>query len=129
VLVFFEDSGAIAHHVRLDVGLKNRVEHAYAVVLAQDVADVGHVLLGALADENFVGRHSDAARFEVAFDNGVEQKRVAANWAAPLEGAIVAHLVHAAVHSLDHAGYKRQRYVAAVEPDGVLLGVEHRKNA
>ena len=119
----FDVAGASAHDVRVYIYGIDGVCDADAVVRAQDVAKVSRIALGAVVDEYLVRVYADAARCEVALDDGPAQKLVAVFRPVAAERFGLSHLIDGLVERTDDRRRQWARDVADAQADKACVGV------
>ena len=69
--------------------------------MAEHIADVSAVALGAVADEHFAGFEEDAAGGVIVFDDGVDQERIALFGPVSVKCILACHFIDRLVHGFD----------------------------
>ena len=91
-------ASAAGHHVAVYVHRIDRIGHGDAVALAQDVEDVAAVALGAVGDEDLLGRDGAAAGLEVVGGDGFAQPQIALFGPVAVEALAGAHGIDGGLH-------------------------------
>ena len=121
--VFLQYSGTSAHHVAVYIDRINRVGHAYAVVVAENVADVSRVALCSVVHEDFRRTEVDAAWKVIVLDDGFYQEVVSLLGTISTECPYVSHLLHCLVHRFDADRWQWPGNVSDTQTDDLLLGM------
>jgi hypothetical protein len=111
------------HDVRIDVDRIDRILNGDAVIRAEDVEDVAGVALGAVGDEDFVGRNVHTVGTVVVLGDGLAEEVVPLLRAVAAERLALRHLIDGRVHGRDAGGRQRLGDVADAEPDHLGLRV------
>src|SRR5256886_12940586 len=118
-----EGAGPPGHHVAVDVHRIHGIHDGDDAVGSEDLLDVGAVALAAVADEDLVGAHRDAALAVVTGGDQLGEEVVARLGAVPSERLRAGHLVDGRVEAADDHGCERLRNVTDPEPDDLGLGM------
>ena len=121
--VFLQYSGTSAHHVAVYIDRINRVGHAYAVVVAENVADVSRVALCSVVHEDFRRTEMDASRKVIVLEDGFYQEVVSLLGTISTECPCVSHLLHCLVHRFDADRWQWPGNVSDTQTDDLLLGM------
>ena len=123
--VFPQFAGSSAHDIAVYVDRIDGVGHAHAVVPTQDLTDVAGVAFGTVVDEDFSRAQADAARSEIIFEDGFNQKIVALLWSVSMECFSLGHFVHGLMHGRDTCLWQRAGHVAYAQTDEPFARMGH----
>ena len=116
-------AGVAGHHVGIQIHRIHRVGDGNAVLMAEDIQDVGGIALGAVGYENLIGTDIHASSGKIILSNGFAQELIAQFRAVAAEGVAISHFIHGGVKCLHAGGGQGFGHIANAAADQARGGV------
>ena len=96
-------AGVTGHHVGIQIHGIHGVRDGNAVLVAEDIQDIGGIALGTIRNENLIGTDLYSSGGKIIFGDGFAQEFITQFRAVAAEGVAVGHFIDGGVKRL-HAG-------------------------